>query len=131
MGRRTAEPTAARLLVAFWLPAALYAAMVLFIGSRPNLKPPVDLPFADKLLHASEYAVLGVLLTRAVRASWNAAAPAMFAALCIGIAVGTADELNQAHVAGRSADAFDLAADTAGLGLGALALRAFTRERGR
>jgi VanZ family protein len=131
MPRRTAEPTASRLLVAYWLPAALCAAAVLFLGSRPNLKPPVSFPFVDKLLHMSEYGVLGILLTRAVRASWDAATPAALAALCLGVAIGTADEVHQAQVPGRSSDAFDLLADTAGLALAPFAMRAFTRARGR
>jgi len=128
---RTAEPTASRLLLAYWLPAAVCAAGVLFIGSRPNLKPPVEFPFVDKFGHAGMYGVLGVMLTRAMRASWDAAGPAALAALCIGVAIGTADELHQAHVPGRSSDAFDLLADTVGLALAPLAMRAVARVRGR
>lgn len=127
MGRQTAERTVPRLLLRFWLPAAAYVAMVLFVGSRPNLRPPLSFENADKVLHILEYFGLGLFLTRAARATWVAAVPAALLALCVGILVGTCDELQQAHVPGRSASAFDLMADTVGLGLAPFVLRAFAR----
>src|SRR5437773_1090551 len=98
MGHLTAERTVPRLLLHYWLPAAAYAAMVLFVGSRPNLRPPFSFDQADKVLHLMEYLGLGLFLTRAARATWVAAVPAALLALCLGILVGTYDELQQAHV---------------------------------
>ena len=128
MGRRAPERSISNLLLSFWLPAVLYAALVLFIGSRPNLRPPVSFLGADKVAHLGMYLVLGLLLTRAARATWKSPLPAALVALCLGLTVGTGDELNQAHVPGRSADAFDLMADTVGLVLAPLVVRAFTRD---
>jgi VanZ family protein len=127
MGRRTAERTVPALLLGFWLPAALYAALVLAIGSIPYLKQPLPMAFGDKVMHVIEYFVLGLLVTRAARATWNPALPAALVALCIGILVGTADELNQAHVPGRSSSTLDLFADTVGVGLAPLVMRALAR----
>ena len=128
MGRRTAERSIPNLLLSFWLPAVLCAAVVLFIGSRPNLKSPVSFFGADKVAHLGMYLGLGLLLTRACRATWTSRLPAALLALCLGIVVGTSDELNQAHVPGRSSSAFDLMADTVGLLLAPLIVRAFTRD---
>ena len=128
MGRRAPARSFSNLLLSFWTPAVLYAAMVLFIGSRPHLHPPVSFFGADKVAHVGMYLVLGLLLTRATRASIKSPMPAALLAICLGILVGTCDELNQSRVAGRSCDVFDLLADTAGLALAPLVVRAFTRD---
>ena len=128
MGRRRVERSISSLLLSFWLPAVLYALVVLFIGSRAHLRSPMSFFGADKVAHVLLYLGLGLLLTRASRASGVAALPAALLAVCLGIVVGTTDELNQAHVPGRSADAFDLLADTLGVGLAPLVVRAFARD---
>ena len=92
------------------------------------MRPPVSFFGADKVAHLGMYLVLGLLLTRAALASWKSALPATLLALCLGITVGTSDEMNQSHVPGRSADALDLIADTVGLALAPLVIRAFTRD---
>ena len=129
MGSRMAKRSISQLLLGFWLPAVLCAALVLFVGSRPNLKPPLSFANSDKLAHIAEYMVLGLMLTRAVRASGPAPLPAALIAVSLGILVGTTDELTQAHVPGRSCSGFDLLADAIGLALAPLAIRAFTRAR--
>ena len=129
MGSRMARRSITQLLLGFWLPAILWTALVLFTGSRPHLRPPVSFAFSDKVAHICEYFVLGLLMTRAMRATWSARLPAALAALCLGLAIGTTDELTQAHVPGRTASAFDLIADAVGLALAPLAIRAFARAR--
>ncbi len=128
MSLRTADRNLSSLLLRYWVPAAAYTALVLFIGSRPNLRPPVSFVQADKVLHALEYLGLGLLLMRAARASWGARVSAAWVALCFGIIVGTCDELQQAHVPGRSSSGFDLLADTIGVALAPLVMRAFARD---
>lgn len=118
-----------QLLIKFWLPALLCAAGVLFVGSRPNLKPPISFSNSDKVAHVSEYMVLGLMLTRATMATWKAKVPAALLAVSLGLLVGTTDELTQAHVPGRSCSGFDLMADAVGLVLAPLAIRAFARAR--
>ena len=125
-----AKRSISQLLIKFWLPALLCAAGVLFLGSRPNLRPPISFSNSDKLVHIAEYCFLGLMLTRATRATWKPRVPAALVAVSLGLLVGTTDELNQAHVPGRSCSGFDLMADAVGLVLAPLAIRAFARARG-
>jgi len=69
-----------------------------------------------KLAHASEYAVLALLLFRAI----GQEVPAFL----IGLAYAATDELHQALVRGRHASPFDVSMDAAGLALGLLVLHA-------
>ena len=124
-----AKRSISQLLIRFWLPALLCAAGVLFVGSRPNLKPPISFSNSDKVAHVTEYMVLGLMLTRAALATWKARMPAALLAVTLGLLVGTTDELTQAHVPGRSCSGFDLMADAVGLVLAPWAIRAFNRAR--
>ena len=129
MGRRQAERPFATVFLSFWLPVLLYVALIFVLSTQPNLKPPFAFQFGDKLAHLLEYGGLGLLLGRAVFASARGASPPVVAliALCIGILVGTGDELIQASVPGRQSSGFDLMADTVGVGLAQLLVRALTR----
>ena len=103
----------------YWLPVLVYVAVIFSLSAQPNLKPPLPFPNSDKLLHLLEYGVLGLLLTRALRARLPARRPLAVAvvALALGSAVGAADETFQRSVPGRQSSAFDWAADTAGVAL--------------
>jgi len=108
-------------------PALLWAALLLYLGSRPGGALPDtglwDLPGADKVAHAVAYGVLGLLaaLARGAGALTGAVA---------GLVVGAADEWIQSGVPGRSADLADLAADLAGAAVGGwLFSRTFRRPK--
>jgi VanZ family protein len=108
-----------------WLPPALWAAGLLWLGSRrPGQLPSSDLPAgADKVAHFAFYAVLGLLLQRA----WRSRRPLLVGALA-GALVGVLDEWIQSRVPGRDPDLFDLVADLLGAATGAwLAARALRR----
>jgi VanZ family protein len=86
-------------------PPACWAGVIVVLTSVPGRDvPDVGVPHIDKLVHFVLYAVLGVLLARAI------VAIALFAA---------ADEWHQRWVPGRSTDLLDWCADVAG---GTLAL---------
>jgi len=117
--------------LAAWAPAVLYAALIFALSSlsRPqDLVPPALLSY-DKLLHLAEYAVLGLLVARALGAGGRPPARAFAGALLLASLYGASDELHQAFVPGRTADVLDWAADSAGAALGAGAI-AFLRRRG-
>lgn len=83
--------------------------------------------------HMTEYAVLALLLWRAIRSSnpvreWSAKTAAVALGICVAYAA--TDEFHQSFVKGRSASPLDVAIDTAGA-LAALALVAFAIHRRR
>ena len=101
----------------YWLPVAVYLGMVQFLGSQPDLQVPSLFPNVDKVVHVLEYLGLGVLLARALRASFRTAAPlrTSLMAVGIGLAMGAADETLQAFVPNRMSSVNDLLADATGL----------------
>jgi VanZ family protein len=104
--------------VLLWAPVVLWAAVIFALSSVPNLA--TDLGVWDTVLrkcaHASEYAVLVLLLFRALGRE--------LPAFLIGLAYAVTDELHQQFVRGRHASPFDVSMDAAGLALGLLLLHA-------
>jgi VanZ family protein len=113
-----------------WLPVFVYVAAIFVVSSRPNLQPPFSFAYADKLAHLTEYALLGLLLARAVRATMRIEWPLIAALLMMlmGMAVGLSDELFQSLVPGRQSSAMDFLADTLGLALAQLVYLAAVRD---
>ena len=125
---RTAERTMSPRFLRYWLPVVLYVCLIFFLSAQPNLQPPLHFNGADKVAHLIEYGILGALLARAVSASWNASRTAVaLLAVCIGIVVGTCDELFQSTVPGRQSSGFDLMADAAGVTIAQIVIRALAR----
>jgi VanZ family protein len=106
--------TSSRLL-SVWVPVLAWAAVIFTLSSIPNLG--TDLGGWDlllrKLAHATEYAILGALLWRALKRE-----PAAFAA---GVAYALSDELHQHFVRGRHGAPLDVAIDAFGVLLGVAA----------
>ena len=108
-------------LVSAWLPVVLWAGLIFGLSSIPSLGTGLgtwDLVLR-KLAHATEYAVLGFLLLRALGSELPA-----FAA---GVAYAASDEVHQHFVRGRHGAAYDVAIDAFGVVLGVLALRRAVR----
>ncbi len=95
-------------------PAIAYAALLLVASSRPSAAGP-DVYGLDKVLHATAYGVLGLLLWRASGPRTGTGITAATIAIAIGIAVGLTDEWIQSHVPGRDASVGDLLADAVGV----------------
>jgi VanZ family protein len=74
-----------------------------------------------KCAHTAEYAVLAILLMRALGSE--------LAALAVALAYAATDELHQAFVAGRHASPVDVAIDGIGAALGLLVLLHARRMR--
>jgi VanZ family protein len=109
---------AASRVLSAWLPVLAWAGLIFTLSSIPDLGTGLgtwDLVLR-KLAHAAEYAVLGVLLLRAVgRPS---------AAFGLATLYAATDEIHQAFVPGRQASPLDLAIDAAGAAVGiVLAMR--------
>jgi VanZ family protein len=110
-----------------YLPAGVWAAMLLFLGGRRNV-PTVESPLPlDKAAHFLLYGLLGALATW----GWQRAGrrPRLIAILAVASLVGIADELNQGRVDGRTPEIADWLADTLGIAAAALLILRFTREK--
>jgi VanZ family protein len=90
-------------------------ALIFFASSLSN--PPTPADVSDKSLHFAAYFMLGLLTVRAVLGGVPARVTRRGAmlALLIAIGYGVFDEGHQYFVPGRSADVFDLLADSAGV----------------
>jgi len=107
----------------YWLPVILYAGLIVFLSSLSS--PGVDFitifpGFDDKIIHAIEYAILAILCYRALlhtaTADWMLYAP--FLAIMASVMFGITDEIHQAFVPLRQADAWDVLADGIGASIG-------------
>jgi VanZ family protein len=100
-----------------WLPVVLWAGVIFALSSIPSLGTGLGTwdVVLRKCAHTTEYAVLAVLLLRAI----GREAPA----LALGFLYAASDELHQAFVRGRHASPIDVAIDTAGLLIGLFAWR--------
>jgi len=68
---------------------------------------------SDKLLHALEYGILGILLYRAFHQTTTAIGSIILSIICV-VVFGISDEIHQWFVPNRQADSWDLLADTVG-----------------
>ena len=110
-------PMSSSRLLSTWAPVVLWAGLIFGLSSVPSLG--TDLGTWDlvlrKLAHFAEYAVLGLLLVRALGREPFAAAA--------GVAYAASDELHQHFVRGRHAAFRDIAIDAAGVLAGLLLAR--------
>lgn len=113
------------LTMALYIVTVMYMVLIFSMSSLHNIQQPGPLdnfPSVDKIEHASEYFVLGLLLalcfqrTPSIGPDWQAWA----LVLLIGTIYGISDEFHQSFVSGRSSDLLDLLADTAGISVGCL-----------
>lgn len=95
-----------------WRPPLIWAAAILVMTSWPSPGGIPDVTGIDKLAHFGAYAVLGVLVARALLPNRQLAA---LAVAFVGIAGFAAlDELHQRWIPGRDADVADWIADLSG-----------------
>ena len=116
----------------YWVPVALYAGAIFYLSAQSH--PEDQLPsfllkdVSDKVLHAVEYGILGLLCYRAFR--WAAgpavAQQAVVLAIVTASVYGITDEMHQFFVPFRESSWLDWLADTIGAAIGAMSWR-FTR----
>jgi len=115
------------------LPALLWAALIFVFSSQAEL-PRVPVSVLDLVLkkaaHLAEYAVLAILLLRALAPVRSEATRGAFlAAWALAVIYAVTDEIHQAFVPGRSAAALDVLIDALGAMLGLAGLAAAQRLR--
>lgn len=101
-----------------WIPAIVWAGVILVLTSWPNPQLPFSVSGLDKVVHFSMYGILGFLVGRALPRQRILSA---LVAAAVGLAVfGALDEWHQRFIPGRSADVRDWLADVTGMVLGLL-----------
>jgi VanZ family protein len=109
--------------LSLWLPVIVWAAVIFTFSSIPSLT--TGLGTWDTILrkgaHMTEYAILGLLLLRAIGKE--------LPALALGIAYAITDEFHQHFVRGRHASPIDVLIDTVGLAIGIFIVRGLFRPR--
>lgn len=98
----------------FWLPVIIYAALIYYISSKPDLPKSVSIPHIDKAVHFIEYAILSFLLARALKQTAKLNINFRLIAVIVAILYGFSDEWHQLYVPGRSMDGIDLIFDGMG-----------------
>ena len=109
-----------RLFVWYWLPAYLYMGLIYSLSAQSEPSVPSILLLNDKITHFLEYALLGLLLIRALKKEYFRFNPTAlkFIALLIAALYGASDELHQGFTIGRNADFSDWLVDFCGSAFG-------------
>jgi VanZ family protein len=116
--------------VFLWASVAVWAAIIFFFSAQPSLS--TNLGVWDfilrKMAHMTEYAILFLLLWRALRLHIHAERVAMIAAASAALIYAASDEWHQTFVRGRSGTIRDIGFDLAGI-LGAWLFAAWLSRR--
>jgi VanZ family protein len=118
----TQVATTRRSALSLWLPVVVWAVVIFALSSVPSLGTGLgtwDLVLR-KLAHVSEYALLGLLLTRAARRP--------VVAVVLAAAYAVTDEVHQTFVEGRHGAPLDVAIDTVGAIVGVLVWMRWSRR---
>lgn len=106
----------------YWAPVAAHAGLIFYLSSQSIPPKPalwwLDV-LGDKVVHALEFGLLGLLCYRAFRfAAWpKAARSALLLAVLAATGYGVTDEIHQAFVPFRQPSPWDVLADWAGASL--------------
>lgn len=124
-------PWGPALLLRYWVPLLVYVAVIFSGSSVHGDAIPTLFPNMDKVAHLLEYSVLGLLIGRALRATFTSLSPIIFTFATVGLGgmVGLADELYQGHVPGRQRDPLDWLTDVTAIALASLIAQYIHRHR--
>lgn len=115
---------------AYWGPPATWALVILIVSSLPGVEVEyLSFDWGDKLAHAAEYAVLGVLLGRLFSVSGSFARLGHFGPLALGVCFAGLDEVHQLFIPNRFCEWGDFLFDVVGLGLGLVVYTTFGKVR--
>ena len=106
----------------YYLPVLIWAGVIFVASSIPNLNVlDMGFNFQDKVKHSLVYAILGVLIVRALARQAKVPLSGYWLrgiALLLGVLYGISDEFHQSFVPGRSPEVTDVLADGLGVWLG-------------
>ena len=117
-----------RRFVLYILPVVVYAGVIFFLSSQPTLPAP-GINHFDKVAHFSVYAGLAFLAARGMRGYGPELRSAAIFGAVLAALYGVSDEIHQSFVPGRSADVWDVLADTLGGAAGAFVWLLIAKRR--
>ena len=109
-------PTKSKRFLLYWLPLILYCLLIFIQSANPSPEQIPSFRFADKLLHFTAYAFMGVLFYRAyqtLKLKDNLRMLMLLSAVSASL-YGISDEIHQYFVPFRQAEVADVIADTIG-----------------
>ena len=117
-------------LLYLWGPVLAHMALIFAASSRSDTSA-VPSAIPDKVVHFAVYALLGVLILRAVAGGRQAGVTwsGVLVSIVIATLYGITDEWHQSFVPNRTPDAMDVVADLAGASAGAIVTAGVTRLR--
>lgn len=99
-------------IVFYWLPPIAYMAVIFYISSRPLKELPIPQIWNfDKVIHAVEYGILGILWFRVLNTATAKRQNVLITAFIITFFYGIFDEAHQYFVPERSSSIYDAIAD--------------------
>ena len=111
----------------YWSPVVLYLGIIFYLSSISI--PKITIPSGyDKVIHIGEYAILAILLYRALYISISSRFLKFTGPLVIFLCFlyGLSDEYHQSFVPDRFSDLNDLMADTTGAIMGTIIVSIFS-----
>ncbi len=104
-------------LVKLWGPVAVWAGVIFFFSSVPDLKTQLEYDFIlRKIAHILEYLILTFFLYRAFKGSFNINIPRSFVYPALfAFLYAVSDEVHQSFVPGRSCAVQDVLIDSIGI----------------
>jgi VanZ family protein len=114
-----------------WLPLLLYCLLIFIQSSYPATQSLSSIPHMDKLAHAGAYALLGFLMFRVFQTTRIRKSAVLLVTLSalVSSLYGVSDEIHQYFVPSRTADIVDVAADSMGSLVGAIAAQIILNRR--
>lgn len=117
--------------IVVWGPVVLWMGVIFFLSGQSRLpKFPLAVPdtFGEVAGHLLEYAVLAVLVHRALRLAGRVRHPAVWA-FVISVLYGITDEFHQTFVPGRDGNPVDVVVDGVGAGIALTVVSLWRRNR--
>lgn len=116
----------------FWFPVFCYFGIIFFVSSLPGIKIPGPVGITDKLAHLVEYAILGILLSRALRQTTSISPSWVICTVVIvSFVYALSDEFHQSFVPGRDCSIYDAWADLIGSTLGGFLYPLFSQLKSK
>jgi VanZ family protein len=103
-----------------WAAVVTWAAVIYYLSSLSRLPPAVATWSLAKPAHLIEYAILTLLLVRALHAHGLARSRTLWIAAMLAVGYAVTDEYHQSFVPNRHPSALDIVVDSIGISLASL-----------